>query len=115
MECNSFQNCDAPICPFDDSLELAEWYPLESICTMYHHQWIKAQRKIAKKAKDDTTYYTYEMLNRNCRINPGITGLDPEKDREEELQKWLKKHPPKRELSEKERAEIKSRLHRKTA
>ena len=115
MDCDSFKNCSAPLCPLDEDSLKSEWYPLEDICKKFSHSWIKAQRKITKKAKDDTTYFTYEMLNRNCKIHPGIKGLDPEKDREVELKNWLIKHKPKKELTEAEKEVIKARLQRKTA
>ena len=64
---------------------------------------MKRQKKITKKAKDKDTYYTYEMLNRNCRVGTGMTGLNPDKSEEPQLEDWLKKHSPKKALSEKQK------------
>jgi len=64
---------------------------------------VKRQKKITKKAKDKDTYYTYEMLNRNCRVGTGMTGLNPDKSEEPQLEDWLKKHPLKKALSEKQK------------
>ena len=110
-ECNSFSTCGATICPLDDYVNDAEWFSSEGICTQYSYPWIKAQRKISKKAKDNKTYFTLKMLERNCIIKSGIIGLDPEKDKIEELKKWMKKHPVKRELTEEEKNKLRDRMN----
>lgn len=110
-ECNSFLTCGAAICPLDDYINDAKYFPSEGICTQYNYPWIKAQRKIAKRAKDNKTYFTLKMLERNCQIRTGITGLDPEKDENEELKKWMKKHPVKRELTEEEKDRLRDRMN----
>jgi len=99
-ECSNFDICSAPLCPLDkDSLENGIWYPDEEICRKRNApMWVKAQRKIVKKTKDKDKYFTYEMLNRNCKIVSGI------------LRNWLAHHKPKRQFSEEEKQEIRERL-----
>ena len=110
--CLNFDTCSAPLCPLDkDSLENGIWYPDEEICRKRNAPaWVKAQRKIVKKTKDNDKYFTYEMLNRNCKIVSGIVGLDPDKSEEPQLRNWLAHHKPKRQFSEEEKQEIRERL-----
>jgi len=92
--------CSAPLCPEEKlSLEQEIFYPDEEICHKKDYgrlEWIKAQRKIKRKAKDDT-YFTYEMLNRKCIIRKGIKGLNPMKAETPQLKKWLHKHPKRKQ------------------
>jgi hypothetical protein len=98
--------CSGPLCPLDEeSLAEAVWFSSEDICTAKRGKWITAQKKIAKKSKDDDTYYTLGMLKQDCVIGSAIKGLSPERDHEEQLAAWLKKHPTKRSLTEEEREE----------
>jgi len=75
----------------------------EEICTRHKNQFIKTQKKIKKKARDVDRYFTFEMLKRDCVVKGGIFGLDPDKDEEPQFKKWLKLHPPKRQISDEER------------
>ena len=113
-QCPGYQRCSAPLCPLDeDSLRQGIWYPDEEICKSRQHSsalWIKAQKKIARKARRRDRYFTYEMLARNCIITPGIRGLDPDRPRQAQLEVWLRKHPPKRKLTEQERAKLRERM-----
>ena len=104
-QCRHFVCCSAPLCPLDEKhLETDIWYPNEEICSLKTvPTWIKNQKKITKKTKDKNTYYTYEMLNRNCKVGKGMTGLNPDKSEEPQLEDWLKKHPLKKALSEKQK------------
>ena len=43
------------------------------------------------------------MLNRNCKVGIGMTGLNPDKPEELQLIAWLKKHPQKKAISEKQK------------
>jgi len=87
--------------------------PDEEICRKRNAPaWVKAQRKIAKKTKDNDKYFTYEMLNRNCRITSGIVGLDPDRSEEPQLRSWLARHKLKKELTPEEKQEIRERLKR---
>ena len=100
-ECPRFEICSAPLCPLEEKeLQTKIWFPDDEICKKQPApKWVATQRKIAKKAKDKNKYFTFGMLNRNCRISKGILGLDPEKDEVSQLAKWLKMHPEKRELT----------------
>ncbi|OPY07444.1 MAG: Endodeoxyribonuclease RusA [Syntrophaceae bacterium PtaB.Bin095] len=103
--CTLYENCIAPLCPLDRSSLNGIWYPDEEICRSRIHgnlSWMRAQRKIAKSANRTSGYFTLAMLNRNCIIRPGITGLDPNEPEEPQLKRWLDDHPVKREMSEEE-------------
>ena len=104
-QCRHFDCCSAPLCLLDEKhLKADIWYPDEEICRLKKiPDWIKRQKKIGKKTKDKNTYYTYEMLNRNCKVGKGMTGLNPDKSEESQLEDWLKKHPLKKALSEKQK------------
>ena len=103
--CTLYETCNTPLCPLDGSSLNGIWYPDEEICrsrTQGNLPWMKAQRKIAKSANRTSGYFTLAMLNRNCIIRPGITGLDPNEPEEPQLKRWLDDHPVKREMSEEE-------------
>jgi hypothetical protein len=104
-QCRHFDSCSAPLCPLDsEHLKIGSWYPDEEICKLKTvPNWVKVQKKITKKTKDKNTYYIYEMLNINCKVAKGITGLNPDKPEEQQLEDWLKKHPQKKALSEKQK------------
>lgn len=115
-DCRNFDKCDAPMCPLDGCS--GPWYPLDDeICKSRTHgniDWVLNQKKIANKTVNGYTYYTIRMLERNCKITKGITGLDPDLtiDKEErEVEKWLKKHPEKKEKTKEEKDEIRNRLN----
>lgn len=116
--CPRFNRCSAPLCPLCTEKELKNylWYPgEEEICPrkdMAHLLWTKNQKKIEKKAKDSFTYFTYEMLNRKITIKKGIMGINPDKDEEAQLKKWLKAHPAKKELTEEEKEIYRKRFEK---
>lgn len=41
------------------------------------------------------------MLNRNCKVGTGMTGLNPDITEEPQLIAWLKKHPQKKHFTKK--------------
>jgi len=104
-QCRYFDYCNAPLCPLNAKhLIIDAWYPDEEICRLKTAtNWIRIQKKIAKKTKDKNTYYTYKMLNRNCKVGTGMTGLNPDKPEKPQLTAWLKKHPQKKAISEKQK------------
>jgi len=118
--CKSSERCSAPLCPLDAvSLERGIWYPGEEICVNREFNSldaIKNQRKIAKKAKSPSTFFTFKMLSRNCIIGSGISGLNPDKEdwREQEKQ-WLSNHPEKKKLTADERAKLAERMKKNIA
>lgn len=108
-ECQKFDECSAPLCPNNPDSLGDIWFPDEEICTKHSPNWVKVQRKTAERASGG--YFTSDMLKQNCRINQGITGLDPDEPEPAQLKAWLKKHPSKKELSETEKAEIRERFN----
>ena len=113
-DCRHWDYCSAPICPLDKVKNLNYlWYPEEEICRLKLKDipnWVRVQRKIIKKNPDINKYFTFEMLNRNFIVKNGIVGLDPDKDEKPQLKKWLKSHPPKRQISEEEKKVISLRF-----
>jgi|WetSurMetagenome_2_1015567.scaffolds.fasta_scaffold00070_6 hypothetical protein len=112
--CKQFDFCEAPICPLKGFGSI--WYADEAICNSHEHcklNWIRNQRKIARKTSDLDTYYTHRMLEQNCIIGRGIKGIDSEtdlKDVDREVSKWLEKHPEKPKVSETKKAELRKRM-----
>jgi hypothetical protein len=99
-DCPKFEHCSVPLCPWDqDSLEYGLAYPDEPICSLQKANqvdWVRRQRKVARKVKDRERYFTHRMLCRNCRIGVGTKGLDPNRDydkRAKDEEAWLKEHP----------------------
>ena len=118
--CNKNERCSAPLCPLDaKSLEKGIWYPDEEICVNREFRFldaIKNQRKIAKKAKSSSTFFTFKMLSRNCVIGSGITGINTDKeDWKEQEKQWLNKHHEKKKLSAEERAKLAERMKKNIA
>ena len=98
MDCKYFDGCSAPMCPKHKEAEETQWFPNEDVCCLRDAPaWVKRQRKISKKAKDkDALFFTFLMLNRDCRISKGIKGIDPDgtkKERDAAEKAWLKRHP----------------------
>jgi hypothetical protein len=111
-QCPRFENCGAVLCPLDaERLQIVAWYPDDEICKKIPvPDWVRMQRKVAKKAKDIDRYFTYNMLKRNCKVAKGIVGLDPNKDELPQLNRWFRMHPPKKELSKLEKKIIAKRF-----
>lgn len=114
----SCKTCDAPLCPLDEDIGHRQWFPDEPICKVRESGglvWIRNQRKVKKRALDDSRYFTLEMLRRNCVIRGGIKGLSPDlpcNTEEKRIQKWLAKHPPRRTISGDEREKLAERMKR---
>lgn len=114
--CSRYLKCTAPLCPLDRDVERRMWFPDELICTAKQFgglDWVRNQRKIKRRARDKSRYFTLEMLKRNCRIRTGIKGLSPDipsnKERRK-VQEWLSKHPPKRRISSEERKKFMEKM-----
>ena len=117
MDCRYFGECSASICPKDADVKKATWFPNEGICRLHDiPEWVKRQRKIAKKANStDCFFFTFIMLQRDCRIARGIKGIDPdgtEKERAEAELAWLKAHPA---ITGEERERMRARGEKQTA
>ena len=113
-DCKRYKDCSAQLCPMGTCS--GSWYPEEDICEsreFSYESWIRNQRKIARKTRDLDTYYTYKMLQQNCIIGKGISGLNPDNDyceMKNDGDRWLKAHPEKQKLSETEIEIRKKRL-----
>lgn len=114
--CSRYLKCTAPLCPLDRDVERRMWFPDEPICTVKRFgglDWVRNQRKIKKRARHKSRYFTLEMLKRNCRIRTGIKGLSPNvrcDNEEKQVQKWLSKHPPQRSISSEERKKFREEM-----
>lgn len=112
--CKYFERCEAQLCPENKaSLKNGCWFADEEICRNPNYsklQFIKTQKKIAKKSKDTKTYYTYDMLNRNFRVTTAIIGLNPDNDKDYELNKWLQSRPEITEEEQKRKADFARRV-----
>jgi len=112
----SFIKCSAPLCPLDEDLDTQMWYPDEPICAKegisLEHPWLQTQKKIAKRTRRQGLYYTGKMVQRNCVVGVGMVGLDPDRDEKPQLERWLRIHPAKRELTEEEKAILRERLEK---
>ncbi|TKJ45553.1 hypothetical protein CEE35_03465 [Candidatus Aerophobetes bacterium Ae_b3b] len=115
-KCNLYEKCSAPFCPLDARINKRLWFSDEQICGARWTQalsWIQAQKKIKKRARDTSRYFTLTMLSQNCRLKKGITGLNPDMPVETErkrIEKWCLKHPPKKEVSHEEKQEFIERM-----
>jgi hypothetical protein len=112
--CRNYDRCSAPLCPNDaQSLKDGLWYPDEEICVLRNApDWVRRQRKIAKRTKGDYRigFFCHRMLDRNIKVSAGIKGLDPEKDLEPQLSRWLDAHPGMKPLTEEERDRVRARF-----
>ena len=81
MECTKYKDCNVPICP-EVSGDL--WYPDEAICHRTT-ELTRRQKKIAKRTKDISKYFTFDMLNHNFIIHNEISGIDPDKDEQQQI------------------------------
>src|SRR3990167_9763802 len=81
-----FENCDAPICVDDRTEEWQKhviWYPGETVClksprSSAQKTQIKVNRLLLKgKLRFPYKAYTFVMLSKLRRIDPGIKGVSP--------------------------------------
>ena len=102
--CKYFDNCSAPMCPRDTGAAKTAWFADEPVCRLHDvPEWVKRQRKIVKiNATETTGCFTLPMLERDCMIKKGITGIDPDStdlERKAAEKTWLEKHPTKKPVS----------------
>ena len=112
IKCLYYQECSAPLCPFESDQLNKEyiWYPDEKICRRVKGMpnWMRQQRKVAKKAKPENHkyYYTLDMLKVPFRVTEVVKGIDPDKPNQEwKLKVWHKRYKgtKNRKLSDEER------------
>ncbi len=112
-KCKHWDKCSAPLCPLN--LNKGIWYPNEEVCSnrkFFGLQWVKNQKKIAKRAGDKDSFFTVNMLDRKITIRTGIKGLNPDTANEADEAKWIEEHPPKKVLTEEEKIKVSQRLRR---
>ena len=114
-DCRHYDYCSAPLCPISSiSLKKGIWYPDEEICRLKEYgklEWVKNQRKIARKTNDTDTFYTVNMLDRKLQIRKGIKGLDPNAPNTKAMEKkWIESRQVKRDLTDKEKEVLRERL-----
>jgi hypothetical protein len=109
--CKFYDGCNVQLCPMlsDEENKNYIWYPDEEICTRRKNlpDWIKQQRKVAKKASPDNCcfYFTMDMLKVNFRVTNTVKGLDPDKEEPPQLKQWFKRNKgtKKRRISDEQR------------
>jgi len=128
-DCKFFHTCSASLCPLDPDVSKRIWLPEEDdtreICrnpVFAGLQFVITQKKIRralrnrKQERDD--YFTYEMLNRNFIVRPGIRGVpsDPPENVKDSMawyarkeKAWISKHPE-RKLSRDDIEKLTSRF-----
>jgi len=97
--CSLYESCNAPLCPLDQTSLNGIWYSDEESCRSRTHgslPWIQAQRKLARVAA--TGFFTVEMMTSLAVIRKGITGLDPNASKQEQLRSWLHNRTAKTDL-----------------
>jgi len=86
------------------------WYADEEVCRKTGvPAWVKRQRRIGKRLGElewRGGYFNLEMLKRRLRVTDGLRGLDPDKDGEGQLERWLESHQGTKPLTEEKRAEM---------
>jgi hypothetical protein len=100
-KCKYFDDCSAPMCPQDLRAAKTAWFANEPVCRLHDvPECVKRQRKIAKTGVTETAgCFTLPMLERDCMIKKGITGIDPDStdlERKATEKVWLEKHPRKK-------------------
>jgi len=128
-DCKFFHTCSASLCPLDPDLSKRIWLPEESnteeICRNTDFadlQFVITQKKIRRALRNRTEerddYFTYEMLNRNFIVRPGIRGVPsapPENVKDSmawyarKEKAWLRRHPE-RKLSQDDIKKLTSRF-----
>ena len=116
--CKYYDGCSAPLCPMlsEDENQNYIWYPDEEICkrTSNLPEWVKQQRKVAKKANPDSYwfYFTLDMLKVRFRVTKSVKGIDPNKEESPQLKQWFKRNKgiKKRKISNDQRNKKREQL-----
>lgn len=101
ISCPQYQKCNAPLCPEINNPD-GIWYPDEPICRSHKFSalnWIRKQRKIAKKAIYRDFYFTKADLEAIIRVTIKTKGQNPDSDKGSDTFKIPLKHPLKPHLS----------------
>ena len=104
--CKYYDGCSAPLCPILSDEENKKYKNLPD--------WIKQQRKVAKKASPDNFwfYFTLDMLRVRFRVTKSVKGLDPDKKESPQLEQWFKRNKgiKKRKLSNEQKKQKREQL-----
>ena len=80
-DCHKYETCGAPICPYDTRSDIP-WYPGEDVCPRHFTegppQWLKVQRRLAKKAENNDRYFTKAMLDATYAVRKETKGINPD-------------------------------------
>jgi len=129
QNCKYFHTCSASLCPLDHEVYTKVWLPeendTEEICRNPEFsglQFVITQKKIRRalrnRKQESDDYFTYEMLNRNFIVRPGIRGVpsDPPENVKDSMawyarkeKAWISKHPE-RKLSRDDIEKLTSRF-----
>ena len=95
------------------------WYADEEVCRRASVPgWVKRQRRIAKKLDGlewRGGYFNHEMLRRRFAVGFGLRGLDPDREYEPQLERWLAGHTGRKPVSEERRVELAAMLQKNIA
>ena len=116
--CKYYDGCNAQLCPMlsDENNKNYIWYPDEDICTRKKNipDWVKQQRKVAKKANPDNFwfYFTMDMLKVRFRVTNSVKGLDPDKKEYPQLNQWFKRNKgtKKRKMTDEQKKQKREQL-----
>jgi hypothetical protein len=116
--CKYYDGCNAQLCPMlsDEDNNNYIWYPDEDICRRKKNipDWIRQQRKVAKKANPDNFwfYFTIDMLKVRFRVTNSVKGIDPNKEDSPQLKQWFKRNKgtKKRKISNEQRKQRREQL-----
>ena len=80
--CRHFQNCDASICPENNS-DSSIWFPGDEICKRKCHasiRQVKIQKRISGKTIFRDFFFTWTDLENIKRVTTKTKGRNPDKD-----------------------------------
>lgn len=79
LDCRWWAGCNAPLCPLDNGLPKAVWYPAEPVCRKQPRPtWVDKQLKVARRSPDNTLFFTVASLSALTSIRRP-RGIDPDK------------------------------------
>ncbi|MEM3859370.1 MAG: hypothetical protein QW478_08180 [Candidatus Micrarchaeaceae archaeon] len=106
VDCPLYNRYECSLCPIEDN-PVSVWYSEDEICKNPKFQVVtNSMRKLKKKQTEG--FFTLRMLNRNFIIRRGTRGLDPDlpetvrdplREYMRREEKWILKHPEKKQLS----------------
>ena len=95
------KGCSAPLCPLEPKLDNMFWYTDEEVCHSRRYSnglfWVTKQKEVARKVESTDTLFNVQMLRKDFAVTKTLEGCDPDSTGtlEEDVKKWLRKHPAK--------------------